>query len=302
MAKASKSRKTSSRPRKKSRPLTATKKVQEANKQLMEHFSSGLRSAEGRVSMRSKQLEEAVDGIRGGMEQVWKNQQLLNSGLSAAEAHAMVQRRVLNDALGGVTRFKTVERRVEAGKEEMKKVQLIDWGWYSMQLDYCYDTDDFMAGTLTPDEVIERKAKERQEEKERREAELHQKKLEVLEKAIGDMLKKQAEELHPLLEEGKEEEFSEKVRSIYPALEGELFDTACGMIREKLQNAPTQEEMLKDAEKLKEKIRQVTEEASKRERGEPYDEALLAEADAMIAEGEKRNPFPEGAAIFGGGS
>lgn len=95
-----------------------------------------------------------------------------------------------------------------------------------------------MAGTLTPDEVIERKTEERRAEVERR--------------------------------------------------------------KKEFEDAPTQEDMLAEADKLKEKIRRVTEEAIKREKGEPYDEELLAEADAEIAEDEKEHPFPEGASLFGG--
>lgn len=107
-------------PQKGKHPLTMYKKVSEANKGLADQFNDSIKNL-------SKATFDTLRGIRGAVDGLWKNQQLLNSGLSSAEAHYMIHRRVFNDALSGVTRVKTIERRVEAGKEAMEEVQLIDW-------------------------------------------------------------------------------------------------------------------------------------------------------------------------------
>lgn len=289
------------KPAKKHRPLTSSKKVVESNKKLFDHFNEVVKKMAKQIDEKLSGMAKIVGDVNATAKQLWQNQQVQQQGLSVAEHHAMLTRRVLNDALGGVTRVTTIKRKVEAGKDEMEEVQVIDWDWYSEQLDFCDDTHEFMAGVVMPDESVQIKAEARKVELEKKNEEIFKKNLEGLDKATTAMLKKHADDFRPLLEDDKQ--FRRKVESIYGNLSEKLFEAACAMIRTKLENAPSQEEMEEEAKALQEKLKRVTEEAAKRERGEPYDEELLAEADAEIAKmeaEEAENPHPEGAAIFGG--
>lgn len=293
-------KRTAPKPAKKKRPLTASKKVVESNKRLLSHFDSLTKGIRDECNEKLVAMGNTVDGINKAHDQMWNNQRVMHTGLKASEEHTMLVRRVLNDALGGVTRVVKIERRIEAGKPEMEEVQLIDWDWYAEQFDYSDDPNEFMAGTIVPDEAIEIKKEARRVAAEKHAEEIYKKNLESLDKSTTAVLSKHAEKFHPLLED--DEKFREGVKEIYPNLDEKLLEAACGMIRNKLENAPSQEEMEAEAAALSDKMKRVTEEAIKRENGEPYDEELLAEADAEIAkmEAEEANTHPEGAAIFGG--
>ena len=110
------------KPRKSSKPLTRRKSVEAANQRMTEHFIERVQDIENRVGQSNKQL--------------FQNQQMMNNGLAAAEEHVGLIRRVLNDALCGITRVTTITRPVSdpsvSGMTE--EVQVVDWNWYTAQL------------------------------------------------------------------------------------------------------------------------------------------------------------------------
>jgi hypothetical protein len=127
--------------------------VQEANKKMLDFFLE-------QINTLRKDVAEFQERVAKSNQTLWDNQQQQKGGLDAAEEHVLLLRRVLNDALGGVTRVETIERRKE-GSDEMEEVQVIDWGWYGEQLHYSDDRQSFMNGVvLTAEEVEERTAKE----------------------------------------------------------------------------------------------------------------------------------------------
>lgn len=147
------SKRKASKPRRTSKPLSGRKSVQEANRKMLDFFVNQM-----------TELRKFVDEFQGKVaqsnEQLWQNQNRQNEGLKVAEEHVVLLRRVLNDALGGVTRVTTIERRKE-GSEELEEVQTIDWGWYGEQLHYSDDPQTFMNGVvLTSEEIKERAEKE----------------------------------------------------------------------------------------------------------------------------------------------
>jgi hypothetical protein len=89
--------------------------VERVNQEMTEHFVRRVQDIESKVSKSSSQL--------------YQNQQMMNTGLAAAEEHIGLIRRVLNDALCGVTRVTTI-RRPAADLGTTEKVQVIDWNWY----------------------------------------------------------------------------------------------------------------------------------------------------------------------------
>jgi hypothetical protein len=148
-------RKKAPKPRKKSKPLSNRKAVQEQNRRLLDFFTDRLQESQ-------KQLREFEERVAQSNQQLWDNQQKQNEGLSTAEEHVVLIRRVLNDALCGTTRVTTIERRSQSNPEEQEEVQVIDWGWYGEQLHYSDDPQTFMNGhVLTDEEVAERAQKER---------------------------------------------------------------------------------------------------------------------------------------------
>lgn len=141
------------KPRKTSKPLSSRKSIQEANRRMIDFFTE-------QVNTLRKDIGEFQERVAKSNEQLWNNQQKQNEGLSSAEEHVVLLRRVLNDALGGVTRIETIERRKE-GSDETEEAQVIDWGWYGEQLHYSDDPKTFMNGVvLTAEEIEERAAKE----------------------------------------------------------------------------------------------------------------------------------------------
>lgn len=264
-------------------------------------LGEGIRRVRDAQREELNKLSVMLDGINEAHNHMWNNQRLLQTGLGAAEDHIILLRRVFNDALCGVTRFASISRKIESGKDEMEETQVIDWDWYAMQLDFSDDRKEFMLGTIVPEEAIQIKSEARRVALAKHAEEIFRNNLKSLDKSIMSMLRKRADEFHPLLDD--DEKFREKVKSIYGHLDEKLFEAACGMIRTKLENAPSPEEMESEAAALQERFKRVAEEALKREKGEPYDEELLAAADAEIASMEAEdasNPYPEGASIFGG--
>lgn|GEM_PF-7078965 len=142
------------KPVKSSKPLSRRKSVQESNKKMVDFFAGQLNSLRSDVG----QFEQAV---RKSNQELFENQQRQADGLKGAEEHVVLIRRVLNDALGGVTRVRTIERRAE-GTDEMEEAQVIDWGWYGEQAHYSENREAFMNGVvLTDDEIKERVEKEK---------------------------------------------------------------------------------------------------------------------------------------------
>lgn len=90
-----------------------------------------------------------------------KNQQNIADGMRLAEEHIVLLRRVLNDALGGVTRVTKIDRVGAEDLQPVDKVQVIDWGWYGEQLHFCDDAALFMNGAvLSPKQIALRASTE----------------------------------------------------------------------------------------------------------------------------------------------
>lgn len=139
--------KRSRKPRKVGKPATRRAKMQEVNKQLLDSFMKeveGLRTHVNDVSQR----------IAVSNQQLFHNQKQQKQGMDAAEEHILILRRVLNDALGGVTRVTTIQRVCELGSDDTEQVQLIDWGWYADQLHYHESREAFMNGVIVPEEKV----------------------------------------------------------------------------------------------------------------------------------------------------
>jgi hypothetical protein len=130
---------------KSSKPLTARSQAKQQADELIANINKAIGGLEQRVAQSNQQL--------------WRNQQHQNQGLQASEQHILLIRRVLNDALCGVTRVASVERKV-FGSEETEQVQVIDWSWYTAQMDVMDGPHEFMMGMVLPDEEVEiRRAK-----------------------------------------------------------------------------------------------------------------------------------------------
>lgn len=123
------------KPRKKApggKPLSQRKAIIEANQGLVKHVSGLVQQLEQRVAQSNQQL--------------WKNQQAQNVGLRNAEHHAVIMRRVMNDALSGVTRVKRITRPSQEDMCELNKIEdvhVIDWTWYTHQLDAALGLSQF---------------------------------------------------------------------------------------------------------------------------------------------------------------
>jgi hypothetical protein len=116
----------------------------------------------GQLHDMKKALSEFEERVSQSNQRLWENQKVQEGGLSSAEEHVVLIRRVLNDALGGTTRVTTIERQSQTNPEEQEEAQIIDWGWYGEQLHYGDNRDDFMNGViLTDEEVAERAQKEK---------------------------------------------------------------------------------------------------------------------------------------------
>jgi hypothetical protein len=126
------------------KPITNRKGIQENNKKLLDFFSSQMQGLR-------KDMGEFQNRVAESNQQLWSNQQAQRNGLSGAEEHVMLLRRVFNDALGGVTRVKTIERKNPEGE-----AQVIDWDWYAEQLHFSENKQDFMNGEVIEPEVMEK--------------------------------------------------------------------------------------------------------------------------------------------------
>jgi len=146
-------RKRTQKPRKQSKPLSNRKSIQEANRKMLDFFNE-------RLTELRKELGEFETKVAESNQQLWNNQQKQNEGLSTAEEHVVLIRRVLNDALCGTTRVTTIERRSQSNPEEQEEVQVIDWGWYGEQLHYSDDPQTFMNGHILTDEELAERAQQ----------------------------------------------------------------------------------------------------------------------------------------------
>ena len=259
-----------------------------------------------RVSGVSQELHQRLAHLvqTTGAEQskMWTNERILYRGLMAAEDHLVLMRRVFNDALSGVTRVKTIERLENTLTQTTVSCQIIDWDWYAEQLDFSNDRNEFISGVLVAEEDIKRKAAIRIEAlKEQRRRE-HDKAEALVVETINSTGSAQADSFREVICDP--EAFTQRVRETFNSIPEDFLPLACHTIRETLAKAPTVEEMQKEAAVLHEKIQRVAEEVIKKERGEPYDEAILSAADCEIAKMEaqdvKHNLYPEGATLFGG--
>jgi hypothetical protein len=128
--------------------LTAKKQIQEGNRRVIKYVSDQMDKIQ-------KSLFDFNEQVKDSNQVLWQNQQQQKSGMDEFEEHILILRRVLNDALGGITRVTTVERRKEGSSDENEEAQVIDWGWYSNQIDHNLDRDGFMNGQVLSDEQIE---------------------------------------------------------------------------------------------------------------------------------------------------
>jgi len=143
-----------SKPKRNAKPLTARKKVLQSNVHLQQTISEMVRDFDARRNETEKRISESN-------QQLWRNQQEQNEGLRIAEKHAMIQRRVFNDALAGCTRVTSIERKIQEGSDEVEEVQVIDWDWYAEQLINSADYNDFIVGVLVPEETVKQKTEQR---------------------------------------------------------------------------------------------------------------------------------------------
>jgi hypothetical protein len=227
-------RKPSKKP-KTNRPLHRRKTVQEANKVMIDYFLDQLNTVRQEVSNLRNEVAESND-------QLWKNQTQQNAGLSSAEEHVVLLRRVLNDALGGCTRVMTIERRKE-GSEELEEVQTIDWGWYGEQLFCSDDPNTFMSGVvLTPEEIAERT--EKANAKKRHDVVLY---------LAGQAAAKDTEGLRKALEEEDLDEYLKKFLPEKVEWEEEMHDIAPAIVEQVMQQRETMRLQQEKMEKVKER-------------------------------------------------
>lgn len=164
--------------------MTGRKAVQEANRRMLDFFAN-------QMTELRKGLMEFEERVAKSNQQLWNNQQSEKQGLDMAEEHILLMRRVLNDALGGVTRVMTIERRAE-GSEETEEAQVIDWGWYGEQLHFSDDREQFMIGVVLNEEELE----------ERREKEKVKRRHDLVLYASGRAADKDEDELRKVYDEG----------------------------------------------------------------------------------------------------
>lgn len=129
------------------KPLTSKKQILEANKDLLEQV-------QGIATNMQEHMRGIEERVAKSNQELWDNQQKQSLGLEGAQEHIMLLRRVLNDALSGVTRVETVKRPVEEKSPESEKAQVIDWGWYNDQLCYQDDKNAYMVGVSIPDDRL----------------------------------------------------------------------------------------------------------------------------------------------------
>jgi hypothetical protein len=108
---------------------------------------------------------KAVDMVRKDLsktsERLFNNQNLLNNGLTAAENHAILSRRVLNDMLNGVVRTISYDFTKVKDGDFTDNVTNIHWNWYDeqayFQLSFKKDIsiEAFTSGHTLSDEEIE---------------------------------------------------------------------------------------------------------------------------------------------------
>ena len=180
------------------KPLTRRKTVQASNKQVIEFVSKQVQELREFVTDLEKRVAESHNNL-------WENQKKQNNGLGLAEEHVVLLRRVLNDALGGITRVTRIERRKE-DSTEVEEAQVIDWGWYGEQLHYSDDPATFVNGVVLTEEELEgRKAIEL--EKRRRDIALY---------AASRSAEKDEGELRRIYEEGTLEEMDAHLQQFLP--------------------------------------------------------------------------------------
>ena len=290
-----KTRKKTTRKRRTTKPLTARESIRRDQGQLVESISNQLDVFENKISHSNEQL--------------WRNQNMLNTGLRTAEDHLILVRRVLNDALCGVTRVKTIERPEEIGSDEMETVQVIDWVWYTQQLDFCDSRDQYMSGWTLSEEEVERRIAAREEAI----------RLQRMDAIANRMLQSKNDEMRDAILDASElRDLLEKEFEGIELTDQDLADII-RISNEKIAAAPTPEEMEAEAKKLLDDTKKVADaagEAIKTGDESKLDEVAetLEEAASLDSGGEEEQAkeeqqaapppaddgIPEGATVFGG--
>jgi hypothetical protein len=296
------------KPQKVSRPLTARKAILKGNEDLLSKIKTALSEQEGRVQETSKQL--------------YSNQMQLHKGQEAAEEHLLLLRRVINDMLAGTVHTVDLEREI-FGSEEKTTVKVVNWGWYTAQMDFADTRESFMNGVVLPDAEIETRI-------------LKKKKLEqykILDQTIGNMVAQDADKMRKLLDDQEELKkfFIEYLAKIIEAKEDDIdwsdqmTDAASSMIKNRLsvmdrlkdlKDLPPEEqqkamhkakaELLEESKefaKVAGKAVAAIKSGNKEAAAEAFDEMeRRVEAKEREADGlpPKDDGIPDGAAVFGG--
>jgi hypothetical protein len=214
-------------------------------------------------------VDKKIKDLCKSLDRLWQNQQAMNDGLRAAEEQVMLIRRVLNDtAKSNTARSKLIDIKEAVGCDVTKTVAVIDWDWYIKQLVFCDNKLEFMDGTNTTEEDIERKAKEQAEK-------IAKDNLDKLDKITTAIAQKRTSELLPLL--NNKGQLCEKIKDFINGISGELLETAYNMLSDKLIKLHSQKA-----------IKRITNSV------EFYDDSVDVEQINKV------ETFPEGAEIFGG--
>lgn len=295
MAKAS-SRKKKPAPRKSKGSMTrkaslanSASRVEVSLKKMLEPVMEDLRA----MNQQGNQLAEAHN-------QLWRNQRLMNSGLVAAEQHAVLSRRLMHDMVHDAVHLVEIHRRHTAGSEQMDVISVIDWDWYIEQLELSPDRQEFMTGVVLEGEFLEKKRAEFEERQEQMRQEAKRAREEFLSSVIDKALAADPEAFHEAAsEEGSvpDEKLMALIHERVKVLKG-MEEVALRLTKEKMARIARPEEMQESAQALLDQTQKVADEVGKMQRGESYDKTVIEQAQAVIdsAEGD----YPEGASIFGG--
>ncbi len=240
-------------------------------------------------------ITQSLKSVDVALNQLWNNQQIMVSGLKGAEDHIMLIRRVLNDALKGVTRIRKIERKVEVGKEDKEQVDVIDWGWYTTQLDFSDNKSEFMAGTIVPEEVIQAKIEART----KHEDEVFERDLAQIEEQLADTIKRRADDLYALITD--EKGFRAKVKLMLVSLINDLslsirptkrlLDAVCTIMKN---------ELLARKKAISLRGNKMNETVIIDEVADVAEDQYVEVKDVVNPEADGASSYPEDATIFGG--
>lgn len=295
-------------------------------------------------------IQSLREETSSNVKQIWDNQEELKNGMGAAEYNLRAHQKVLNAiaieldhlagtyndlvqllndtvlkeevqkcGIGGELIMANIQLPPEKEGEEPKTVRRIDWPYYHKQVDKDLEI------------LAELEAKAAEERRVRTAAiikavdKLRDQCTEESLKDLADRIEKGEQILKD--ENGVEFELEEATRAavasrlragplekrekeepLPPELEAQIEKMAEKAVEAGNDQGVVQEE----ARRLLRQSKRVAEELGKMQRGEPYDEEVIAEAQRMIEADEAENPaepveakedddIPEGATVFGGG-